>query len=273
MDTILTYFNNMFLALPVTEEVQRAKDELLAMAQDRYLDLKTEGRTENEAVGTVIEEFGNIGELASELGITPNEENMENRKFLSEGEADSFLCAYTASDGFLGLGIFLLFVSPILLIFLGLLNTGLRPIVSNVVFGCLGVPFLLVFLAVGFCLIIYSAFNRKPWKKMAREHYQMDYQTAMYVEEKYEEQQRYFVLHIMIGVALLVVGIIPLVIMGVQFDAVPPAVRGIAVDAFMVLYGISIYSFIRAGMSQKRFKILRKTGRFAVKERKIRRNK
>lgn len=263
MDTILTYFNNMFLALPVTEAVEKAKEELLAMAQDRYLDLKEAGKTENEAVGTVIEEFGNIEELAAELGLSMESETGEKHSYLSKEKVGQYLHDNESSDRFLGLGVFLLFISPVLLIFLGLLNSGLRPIVSPVVFGCLGAPFLLIMLAIGFCLIIYSAFNRKPWKAMMRENYQMDYSTVSYVEERRTDQQRYFILHIMIAVALLVVGVIPVIVMGVQFDSAPLAVRGIAVDLFMVLYGASIYCFIRAGMSQNRFNVLLKRGKFA----------
>ena len=64
-----------------------------------------------------------------------------------------------------------------------------------------------------------------------------------------------------------------MIVMGIFYWTIPLIVRGIAVDAMMILYGIGIFSFILAGMSQKRFKILRQTERFSVKikERKIHR--
>lgn len=266
MDTILNYFNNMFLALPVTEEVQRAKDELLNMAEDRYHDLKEQGKTENEAVGTVIEEFGNIEELASELGLSFGTEEIPEQTFFSQNDAETFLDTYDKADKQLGLGVFLLFISPVLLIIMGLLNSGLRPVVSAGVIACIGTPFLLVFIAVGLCLIIFSSFSRKPFRHLEKDIFQMDYSTAAYVEEKYQEQQRTFVLRIMIAVALLIVGVIPLIMMGVFFDTVPLIVRGIAVDAFMVMYGLSIFLFIYAGMSQKRFKIVKQLERFSQKK-------
>lgn len=266
MDTILNYFNNMFLALPVTEEVQRAKDELLNMAEDRYHDLKEQGKTENEAVGTVIEEFGNIEELAAELGLSFGTEEIPEQTFFSQNDAETFLDTYDKADKQLGLGVFLLFISPVLLIIMGLLNSGLRPVVSAGVIACIGTPFLLVFIAVGLCLIIFSGFSRKPFRHLEKDIFQMDYSTAAYVEEKYQEQQRTFVLRIMIAVALLIVGVIPLIMMGVFFDTVPLIVRGIAVDAFMVMYGLSIFLFIYAGMSQKRFKIVKQLERFSQKK-------
>ena len=69
MDTIRNYLNAMFAGLPDTPEVRRAYEELAAMMEDKYTELMEEGVTENEAVGTVISEFGNLDELAQTLGI------------------------------------------------------------------------------------------------------------------------------------------------------------------------------------------------------------
>ena len=61
--------SNYMSALPDTPEVQKAKAELLSMMEDKYTELLNEGHTENEAIGTVISEFGNLDELAEDLGI------------------------------------------------------------------------------------------------------------------------------------------------------------------------------------------------------------
>ncbi len=69
METIRNYLEMMFQKLPNTPEVQKAKFELGQMMEDKYNELILEGRNENEAVGTVIAEFGNLDELAESLGI------------------------------------------------------------------------------------------------------------------------------------------------------------------------------------------------------------
>lgn len=69
METIRNYLENMFLNLPNTPEVYKAKNELWQMMEDKYTELKAEGKSENEAVGIVISEFGNLDELAADLGI------------------------------------------------------------------------------------------------------------------------------------------------------------------------------------------------------------
>ena len=69
MEAIRNYLESMFMNLPMTAEVLKAKDELLQMMEDKYTELKEEGKSENEAVGIVISEFGNLEELAEDLGI------------------------------------------------------------------------------------------------------------------------------------------------------------------------------------------------------------
>lgn len=69
LDTIVGYLNNMFASLPRTEQMYKLKQELLGNMEEKYHELKDDGKSENEAVGIVISEFGNIDELVSELGI------------------------------------------------------------------------------------------------------------------------------------------------------------------------------------------------------------
>ncbi len=69
MEAIREYLHNLFMSLPETPEVLRAKAALLEMMEDKYDELVSEGKSEKEAVGTVISEFGNLEELAEELGI------------------------------------------------------------------------------------------------------------------------------------------------------------------------------------------------------------
>ena len=77
METIRNYLEAMFANMPRTADVEKAKRELLQMMEDKYNELIGEGKTENEAVGTVISEFGNLDELAEALGL---EEEVKQEK-------------------------------------------------------------------------------------------------------------------------------------------------------------------------------------------------
>ena len=70
METIRDYLNNMFSKYPSTPEILRAKSELGQMMEDKYNELIAEGKNKNEAIGTVISEFGDVDELIADIGGT-----------------------------------------------------------------------------------------------------------------------------------------------------------------------------------------------------------
>lgn len=69
MEAIREYLKNLFMSLPETPEVLRARAELMEIMEDKYEELIREGKSEKEAIGIVISEFGDLQELAGELGI------------------------------------------------------------------------------------------------------------------------------------------------------------------------------------------------------------
>ncbi|PID97663.1 MAG: hypothetical protein CSA82_03010 [Actinobacteria bacterium] len=70
MDIITAYLNTMFSPYPATPRMVEAREELRTMMEDKYTELLATGRSENEAVGQVITEFGNLEEIAPVLGIS-----------------------------------------------------------------------------------------------------------------------------------------------------------------------------------------------------------
>lgn len=75
MDSLTTYVNNTFSAVPQTEEVKKLKSEILNRMLNRYNVLKSEGKNDNEITGIIISEFSNISELINEQ---INNHNMNN---------------------------------------------------------------------------------------------------------------------------------------------------------------------------------------------------
>ena len=93
MNTIRNYLDNMFRNLPNTDAVRKAKAELLQMMEDKYEELIKEGKTDNEAVGIVISEFGNLDELADSPGIGEqvSESADDSKPILSMDRIKSYL--------------------------------------------------------------------------------------------------------------------------------------------------------------------------------------
>ena len=69
METLKNYLEMMFRGLPNTDDVNRAKADLWNMMEDKYDALIKDGKSETEAVGIVIAEFGNLDDIADDLGL------------------------------------------------------------------------------------------------------------------------------------------------------------------------------------------------------------
>lgn len=69
MKVIKDYIEVLFLQVPITEETKNIKEDLLASAEDHYYGLIEDGKSEKEAIGIVISEFGTIDEILTALDL------------------------------------------------------------------------------------------------------------------------------------------------------------------------------------------------------------
>ncbi|MGI6004274.1 MAG: permease prefix domain 1-containing protein [Christensenellales bacterium] len=155
METIRTYLDNMFAALPYTAQTQRLRDELYSSMLDKYNELKASGKSEHEAIGIVIAEFGNIEELAGELGAQIDGApvgSADAQRYLpaiDQATADEFIAEKRASARLTSIGIILCILAPAMLIGM----TQYLPENTSVIAG---LSCLLGFVAVAVGLFIYA---------------------------------------------------------------------------------------------------------------------
>lgn len=120
MDTIKSYLNNIFMNLPKTKEMERLKSEIFYNMEERYNELKNEGKPENEAIGIVISEFGNIDELLEEMDISPIVSD-ENYPVMDDEEVTEFISLKEKACRLIATGVGLILLGVSLLIFLSLM--------------------------------------------------------------------------------------------------------------------------------------------------------
>jgi len=199
MENIRYYLEAMFAHLPNTEAVRKAKDELLQMMEDKYNELIAEGHSENEAVGTVITEFGNLEELAESLGIS-TEVHEEQTAAVNSGlrkigydEAKLFLRSSGSNAALHSLGIFLL------------ISCVCGPIASSAMnFPTeVGVSVMFLMAAGGIVVLSYSASRQSKWNYVRKSQCYIDLKTAEHV---YAEKENYRSIHSLrkaLGVAFI----------------------------------------------------------------------
>lgn len=264
MEIILSYLENMFMNLPDTPEIARAKKELAAMMEDKYNELLAEGKRENEAVGIVISEFGNLEELSEELGMgdihkkADMDQNQKNKRYISREEAEKFMAASRKALCFIAIATMLCIYCPIPLLIAG--NVKGATDVTTVCFGLLPM-FLFITVAVG--IIIYNGMKLDKYEYLKKEPLQLDSSYVRELEERKEATSGKFALQIISGVVMCIFAVIQLIVLGVLFED-NDFITAISVSMLLGLIGVGVFLFITAGAERECYKVLLQEEDFSV---------
>ncbi|MGI6156941.1 MAG: hypothetical protein ACOYH4_00455 [Saccharofermentanales bacterium] len=68
MDSILAYINNLFSTIPDNDATRRLRLDMIRDGEERYRDYRAEGKNEAEAIGLVIQHFGNFDDIRQQYG-------------------------------------------------------------------------------------------------------------------------------------------------------------------------------------------------------------
>lgn len=268
METLKNYLETMFMNLPNTAEVRRAKDELWQMMEDKYAELTGEGKSENEAIGIIIAEFGNLDEIAEELGIEavvkPHEysapdreqqnENSENptygaaqpsRKLVTLEEVKQYLHAAAGSAFCIALGVMLCIMSVICPITMGSLDLD----------DTVGVLGMFVMIAVAVGIFVFNGVRMSKFDYLSKELCSIDFATSNYVEERKEHYRGTYALLLTIGIVLCVICCVPSIIM----DSIHPVAGMMDPDdigaiALFAIVGIGVFMIVLTCCTQGSFK-------------------
>ena len=281
METIRNYLSTMFAGLPDTPEVRKAYEELAAMMEDKYTELIAEGCGENEAVGTVISEFGNLEELAQTLGIEeymgearrgtaqqgtaheetaaedPAPEQYSDFRVISAEE----VCDYLGVGSFAAMlkcfGIFLCITSVIGPILLSDFGTGW----IGGMLESFGTALFFVFIAAAVACFLISGAYKKPWKFIGIEPLELDSGAEEITADQERTAENESTKRKVTGIVLIILSFVPAALFG---DVVGPAMMFIFVGAgvFLLVYNSSKKNlYRRLRLSQARADKIRSMNR------------
>ena len=245
METIKNYLESMFRNLPNTDEVLRAKNELLQMMEDKYAELIREGKTENEAVAKVIAEFGNLDEVAATLGIKEviGEKKERVRRNVTLEEIKDYISEKISSILVRAIGVALFILCPVPAIFFGDIIDVLW----------LGPALLFVFIAVGVALCIIGRNNLEQWRFIKSEPCSISPSTADYIVEEKRKFQSVYTALFCTGIALCVCCAVPAIIIDDSRIHISSSWSGIFVLAFI---GIGVALMLYSSHRYKMYKNL-----------------
>jgi hypothetical protein len=283
METIKNYLDTMFANLPNTPAVVKAKDELWQMMEDKYTELISEGRTENDAVGTVISEFGNLNDLAEALGledivISENRENKANESevinqpgfdsessntfnstvntpdLITASEAEEMLKERSLSSNRISLGIALCIMSISMQILGGIVFNGAFEFVGFILF--------IGMIAGGILMIIFGALEEKSWKKLSEGNYTLSMDATKYVAEERSLYSRNHNLLLTGGILLCVLCWIPTMI----FSEILPKYEDASAIGLFITAGLGVFLIVYSSLRMNGYdKLLKLNGEGTLK--------
>lgn len=253
METIINYLDNMFATLPKTKQIKCLKEDLLSNMEDKYNELKRNGKSENEAIGIVISEFGNIDELIKEFDIGIEEERQE-LPILTEDEVNDYFAANKKISIFIGMGVFLCLLGASLLILIPqLIDDGFITGLSKDSGGMFGLIPLFSLVAIAGGMFTYAGLVIDKHK-----HIENSFELSAHVRKSIENKKNSFhstyILSVIIGVMLCILSPIALFIISVINDNA--ASYGVVV--LLLIISIAVYIFIYFGWIQISYKKLLK---------------
>ncbi|WP_313638033.1 permease prefix domain 1-containing protein [Paenibacillus sp.] len=245
METIIVYLDNMFAGLPKTPELEHLKQELLSGMEEKYQELKRDGKSENEAIGIVISEFGNIEELTAELGIHPVEsEQVVNVHVLTEEEAYTYVAARRSSGLWTGIGVFLCACGVALLIGLDTLFEYKNAIVADKG-SMLGLVGMCVLVAVAVGMFIHSGMKLERFKSLEK-GFQLPYALKASLQRSQALFAPTYRLSLITGVCICVLSLAFIFATSFVNDDFAPY----GVSAFLLIAAVAVFLFIYYGNIQ-----------------------
>ena len=256
MEVILSYLENMFLNMPKTPEVLRAKEELASMMEDKYNELLAEGKKENEAIGIVISEFGDLDELNIANGQSYDG---EASRVVTLTEAEEYIEKSVKSNRLVALGVMLCIYCPIPVLFIGGVDSYVNQL-SQLSYVIMGILPLLAMIAIAVGLFIYSGSKMEKFEFVKKEKIQIDPSVKNYLNEVVEQSRGGYTGSLVFGVMMCIFSVVPVLITESMGDDTVMGTLGAIL--LLVMVGIGVASFITGGTKISCVKALKQEGDF-----------
>ncbi len=244
MSVIDSYLNTLFDPYPETPRMLSARAELREMMEDKQQALMASGMNESQAVGQVIAEFGSLEEVADALGIQPeldpnSESYLTAEPALSLDRARSYFEATRRSQPILALAISMFLISPIPLFALIAMSEASPQSFSAGLANAIGVPIVLVIAAISVSLLVLRSQRMQQYKDIGEERFVSssavrDFAASQRAGDSSGRRLR------LIGVALFVLNVIPLIVLGTLLPDDSPF-QVLSVAPTLIIAAISLF--------------------------------
>ncbi|WP_449278701.1 permease prefix domain 1-containing protein [Leucobacter sp. GX24907] len=259
MNVITAYLETMFSTYPQTPRMLEAKGELQGMMEDAYSALIAEGHSENEAVGRVITEFGNLDEVAPVLGITseiappsavatqaPGDTAQATTPAappVTQEEAEGYASAQERTRFRIGIAIVLFVLSPILIISLPAAVESGALALSVGVATTIGITALLILVAVGVLTLVSTSRDLAPYKHIEEQRFTPTPSVTRWAESLAQQHERSRIRGLQVAVSFWILSPAPLIALSLLMESSPYS------ELWTVLGVVCVLIFVAIGLA------------------------
>ena len=260
MDTISNYVESIFADLPNTPELSEQKQAMLTKMQDKYQQLKAEGKSEHEAISTAIAAHGNIDDYTvSDIPTSPAE-IPDNEVYLTPEQVDEYIDHRHHFAWAMATGVFLCIMGPASL-FLGQYLAGYRDGQggrTSELMDILTLIPLFLFVAAGVALFILYGMKEQQFE-LEEKRIQLDSTTYARLKADHKAFRPRLAVAVAIGVALCILAPVSMLLSVVFLGEE----NGLSLVFLLSFIAIGVFLFIFYGIQDETYEKLLSIGEFA----------
>lgn len=260
MDTIRAFIEGLFAQYEDSPDIRQAKKELYQMMEDKYLDLKAQGKSENEAVGEVIAGIGTLEELEEDLNFRAKDQVLKNNINLTDHQVEEFLEDRKDFARKISFGVAVAIMSAVPLIFL----QGMR-FISEDLSSAIGVGLLIIMIAFAVSIFIPQGMKISKYCEFEFKDIEMTTQKKLQVEKEEERYQDIYRRKLSIGIPLCVVAVLPVIFISILFEEQETLLLT-AVCFLLIVIAIGVKMIVEGSILNDSYSILLQKGDYRNKK-------
>ena len=181
--------------------------------------------------------------------------------FISLEDANTYMNLCERLSTFFAIGVALCIICPVPLILLGGLSEMAKYAQYEDIFAGVGVAALLLIVAVGVAILIISGMQTSKWDFLEKQSITLEYGIKGIVEKKKSAYEKTFVTSVAAGVALIIIGIVPLLV-AAGFDFAD-YVYAVLVDVLLIFIASGVFLFVKSGVINSCYEKLLQQGEYS----------
>ena len=260
MDTISNYVDSVFATVPESPELSAQKQAMLTKIQEKYQQLKSEGKSEHEAISAAIAAHGNVDDFTvPDIPFAPAE-HLQNEVYLTPEEVDEYIDHRHHFAWAMATGVFLCIMGPASL-FLGQYLAGYRDgrggRTSELMDILTLIP-LFLFVAARVALFILYGMKEQQFE-LEEKRIQLDSTTYARLKADHKAFRPRLAVAVAIGVALCILAPVSMLLSVVFLGEE----NGLSLVFLLSFIAIGVFLFIFYGIQDETYEKLLSIGEFA----------